>query len=499
MKSYKYKSIITASLVAGSVFAADKPNIIIYLADDLGLGCINAYGASEELISTPNLNRFAEEGIRFNNAHTTSAVSSPTRYSLLTGRYNWRSRQKKGVVNPGETAIIENSRPTIQKMLQEQGYATAIIGKWHLGFGTNQDPSPGFNGSLKPGPLETGFDYYFGLPHNHGDIAGVYVENYEIYGKRTNQLFDYGLNYYGKPYTGFDAPQRIDNEVLDVLTNKAINWLDENEKNEKPFFLYFAAQTPHEPITPSKRMSGKSKAGAYGDFVQDLDYSFGQILKWLDDNGKAENTIIIFTSDNGAIDGGNVKQMNDYKRKAADGKQLSSAVYAQIAIDAGLQLNGNVRGRKHRIFEGGTRVPYIVRWPGQVPAGVVTDEVVSLVDTYATLATALNMPMPSKELGAEDSQNIVALWKGATINRTQICPVITHSAGGIFAIRSGEWKLIEGKIFDYQDGQKDETAAQLYNLKNDPMEMVNVLEKHPEIAEQLKNELNRIRNTSYTR
>ena len=267
---------------------ASAPNIVVILADDLGWGSVTAYGADESLIRTPHIDRLAAEGTRFTNAYTTGSVCSPTRYALLTGRYSWRTAMKRGVINTNGSLLIDPRTPTVASWLQEQGYQTAQIGKWHLGYRAEQKKD--LRGALTPGPNNVGFDYHFAVPNNMDDLHKVYVENDHIYGLRSDRLSPYGKSFYGRPYIGYDAPQRITTQVTDTLTDRAIDWIDQRDP-AKPFFLYFAHVAVHHPITPSERMRGTSAAGAYGDFIHDVDYSVGQIHQALIDRGDRKSVV----------------------------------------------------------------------------------------------------------------------------------------------------------------------------------------------------------------
>ncbi len=443
----------------------DRPNIVIILADDLGYGSLNSYGADESHIRTPNIDRLAKQGRRFTDANTPSSVCSPTRYGLLTGRYDWRTNQKHGVVSTTDPLHIETSRPTIASLLQSTGYRTAAIGKWHLGYGTGKAD---FTRPLTPGPLDIGFDYHFAVPQNHGDAAGVYVRNRQVVGLRSDRNVSAGKSPYGRDYMGIDAPQRVDENVMDELTTDAIRWL-EQPKIDEPFFLYFAPVAIHFPYTPSEETNGTSGTGLYGDWIHELDKSVGRILETLDQMKVAENTIVIFTSDNGGV------LMSQGDRPEAE------------AYRAGLRCNGDWRGRKHSIYEGGFRVPFLVRWPGRVQSGTLCDDTISLVDLYATIAMLIDQPVSPNEDVAEDSFNVLPAILGMPHEQQLRPSMIVHSPNGNFAIRSGPWKYIEGKPSSTlkRPPQLDELHAQLYNLQDDPGEQFNVINEHPEIVKRL--------------
>lgn len=453
--------IIGTSMLA----AADRPNIVIILADDLGYGSLNSYGADESHIRTPNIDRLAQQGRRFTDANTPSSVCSPTRYGLLTGRYDWRTNQKHGVVNTTDPLHIDTSRSTIASLLKSAGYRTAAIGKWHLGYGTNRAD---FTKPLTPGPLDIGFDYHFAVPQNHGDASGVYVRNRRVVGLRSDRNVPAGKSPYGRDFMGIDAPQRVDENVMDELTTDALLWLDKQSANT-PFFLYFAPVAIHFPYTPSDRTKGNSGTGLYGDWIHELDLSVGRILDAIDRMKATEETLVIFTSDNGGV------LMTEGTRPEAK------------AYQAGLRPNGNLRGRKHSIYEGGFRVPFLVRWPGHVQPGTVTDETINLVDIYATLASVIDQPLRPDQDFAEDSFNVLPALLGTPHEEPLRSSMIVHSPNGNYAIRCGRWKYIEGKPSPTlkRVPRRDELHAQLYNLRDNPGEQNNVINEHPDVVKRL--------------
>ncbi|MCK4919829.1 MAG: arylsulfatase, partial [Bacteroidales bacterium] len=352
----------------------EKPNIVFILADDFGYGSLNSYGADKNLVRTPHIETLAEQGMQFTNASTPASISSPTRYGFLTGRYPWRSSLKFGVVNPSGPLLPNPDRVTIADLLKELDYNTATIGKWHLGYGEN--PPIDFTSKITPGPLDLGFDYHFGVPQNHGDMLGVYIEDDHIYGLRSKEVHPYSRTFYGTQYMGFDAPQRVNKDVMGELTDKAVEWIKQQSSDE-PFFLYFAPVAVHHPITPSDHMRGMSDCGPYGDFIQDLDHSVGQLMETLEYLNLMENTIIIFTSDNGGEIPGNRPESPE-----------------QQAIGYGFKINGDLHGDKHTIWEGGTRVPFIVSWPGKVEEGSVTHDMINLIDIFATISEITEGSLP---------------------------------------------------------------------------------------------------------
>ena len=465
--------------------AAEHPNIVVILSDDYGYGSATCYGADPSLISTPHIDRLAKEGRRFTDANTTSSVCSPTRYSVLTGRYCWRTSLKHEVLGTSSPLHIEPGRLNLASLLKKHGYSTAAVGKWHLGYGNAAKTD--FTKDLKPGPLEIGFDYHFGVPANHGDISGVYVENHRVVGLRSDKLRpgETGKNFKDSPYFGLDAPHRIDEDVMPHITTKAVEWL-EKQTTDKPFFLYFTPVAVHAPITPSNKTKGKSKAGPYGDWIHELDLSVGRVLDVLDEKGFAKNTLVLFTSDNGGV------FKPKHKGEATD------------AFNAGLKVSGPFRGGKHDVWNGGFRVPYLVRWPGYVPAKTVCSEPLSLVDTLATVAALVGEPLPSVTTAAEDSYNVLPAWMAKKYTKPIRPDMILHSADGNFAIRRNGWKWIEGDFHpDTKIGalrlRKDQMKSQLYNISKDIAETQDLLLNNPEKAGQLKELLNRYREGNYSR
>ncbi|WP_462317182.1 sulfatase family protein [Marinilabilia sp.] len=460
---------------------AKRPNIIFILADDFGYGSTNPYGADKELVRTPNVDRLAKQGMRFTHAHTPASICTPTRYGFITGRYPWRSELKFGVTDPLDELLPDPNRVTIADYLKEQGYNTAAVGKWHLGYGSKPLD---YTKSMSPGPNDLGFDYHFGVPQNHGDMLGVYIENDHIYGLRTNKVEAYSRTFYGSPYLGYDAPQRVNKDVMDDLTEKSIDWI-KRQSSDTPFFLYFGAVAVHHPITPSDYMRGLSNSGPYGDFIQDLDLSVGRILQTLEYMGLMENTVVIFTSDNGAEIPGN----------RPDAPEIN-------AKNMGLKANGDLRGDKHTIWEGGTNVPFIVKWPGTVEEGTVSDDLINLTDVFATVADMIGNGLPEDKNVAPDSYSFYPslVQKKNDHPRTSM---VTADAKGMHAVRIGAWKYIDntppaGFPANRMNQYKKE-VPQLYNLADDPAETVNLIDKYPKKVKELMAELKKIREASSTR
>lgn len=492
-----------------AVGKAASPNIIVILSDDYGYGSAGCYGASAALVKTPNIDRLAAEGRRFVDGSTTSSVCSPTRYSVLTGRYCWRTSLKHEVLGTFSPLHIEPGRLNLASLLKKHGYNTAAIGKWHLGYGTADD-SPrwrtDYAAELTPGPLDIGFDYHFGVPANHGDLTGVYVENRYVYGLRGGKIpafmkpltpvpdsDDFQKTYSGedmengkgKTPLDLDAPRRKNERVMKVLADKATDWITKQPK-DKPFFLYFTPVAVHNPVTPDKDIAGQSKAGLFGDWIHELDRSVGRILDALDKQGIAKDTLVLFTSDNGGV---RVLQREDMPQT--------------IAAKAGLAVNGIYRGGKHSVWEGGFRVPFIVRWPGKAAPGSVSREMVSVADILATTAAIVGEQLPPAAKAAEDSYNFLPAILGDPKKPIR-GDMITHSADGVFAIRQGPWKWVEGvPVDEIKPGARKARAAehkpQLYNVAEDPSETKEVSAEHPEVVQQLRALLNRYRDGGYSR
>ena len=460
---------------------ATKPNIVFILSDDFGWGSASCYGADPKLVRTPNIDRLAREGRRFTDACAPASVCSPTRYAVLTGRYCWRTPLKYEVLGVFDPLWIEPTRVTVAPLLKQHGYHTAAIGKWHLGYGSSKPVD--YTKLLRPGPLSVGFDFHLGIPSNHGDVTGIYVDCEHVQGLRSAKLTPVGACYYGgKPFLGLDAPQRKDEDVMEVLTNRAVDWIAEQTPSQ-PFFLYFTPVAVHEPVTPSDATKGSSQAGPYGDWIHELDRSVGKLLAALDQHQLAENTLVIFTSDNGGEN-----------KKTRSGEQIA-------AIAAGLKMNGDWREGKHSIYEGGFREPYLARWPGKIPAGTICDETISLVDTLATVAAIVGAPLPPPAHGAEDSYNILPALLGAKLDAPLRPALVEHSADGVFAVRAGPWKWIEGHCAKPKPpkARTNEFREQLYNLHDDPAEQHNVLVQHPDVAQRLAALLEKYRREGFSR
>jgi arylsulfatase A len=447
------------------------PNIVYILADDLGYGDVSAYNR-EAAWETVHIDALAGEGMVFMDAHSGSAVCSPTRYGILTGNYAWRTRLKNGVLWSYDEPLIGLHEMTVPKLLKNHGYSTACVGKWHLGLGW-QILQPGsdsvdFSKPVSNGPLQVGFDYFFGITASLDIPPYVYIENDRItampdrYTKSNSKM-----GWWRSGPTGSDFKHE---EVLGKLTEKAVGFIDEHaSKNpDKPFFLYFPLTAPHTPILPSGQFSGTSGTNPYGDFVLQVDWTVGEILRALDRNQLENRTIVIFTSDNGCS-------------PEADFEEL-----AQFGHDP----SGGFRGTKADIFEGGHRIPFIIRWPGKIEPGSAAEQTICLTDLLATVAALAGDTLP-REAGV-DSYNLlpIVLDQEETPLREA---TVHHSVNGSFAIRKGDWKLIlcpgSGGWSRPVPGSPEEADLppyQLYNLKDDPGETRNLYPEKPDVSEELR-------------
>ncbi len=405
-------ALLLSVIVALSAAAAPKPNILLILADDLGYGDLGCYGATK--IKTPNIDRLATEGVRFTDAHAPAAVCQPSRYAILSGTYFMRA-QRQGQ----QTLYFHEGQVTLPSLLKSVGYRTAAIGKWHLGFGRGTEPD--YNAELNPGPLEIGFDSFFGCPRTHNEPPFVFVENHRVVGLDPadplriiphDQVVKRGLKDWGWGASeGAQAAHaaRPQDRIDLILADKAVQFV--SEKSDQPFFLYIAFLAPHVPIAPAPEFQGTSQAGSYGDFLQQLDACVGKVLAALKAQGLADNTLVIFTSDNGAVVHGD-------------------------ALQAGHHANGVLLGQKTDAWEGGHRVPFIARWPGHIPAGTQCSRLLGLTDLMATIAAAANVPIPVG--AAPDSLNqLPALItpENAPAFRTEM---LAQGTGG-YALRQADW------------------------------------------------------------
>ncbi|MEN6309579.1 MAG: arylsulfatase [Anaerohalosphaeraceae bacterium] len=446
------------------------PNIVYILADDLGYGDVSCLN-KESKIHTQALDRLAGEGIIFTDAHSGSAVCTPTRYGILTGRYCWRSRLKSGVLNGYSPHLIEPERMTVASMLKLAGYHTSCIGKWHLGWDWSQKSDDSdtvdYTRPIQNGPTACGFDYSFCTPASLDMPPYVYVENDHVTAVPDRTIDKQtGKGFFREGPIGSDFKH---SEVLSKLTEKAVDYIDHQADARKstPFFLYFALPAPHTPILPTEAFRGKSKTNEYGDFVLQVDWTVALISEALKRNGIEKDTLVIFTSDNGCA-------------PAADFDELAQLQHDPSSI---------FRGQKADIFEGGHRIPYIVRWPDHIAAGRVCHETICLTDLMATAAEIVGVKLPDN--AGQDSVSCLPYLLG-TASEPLREATVHHSINGSFSIRQGKWKLILcSDSGGWSDPRPDSEAAkhlpraQLYDLSTDSAETINVQDKHPEIVQQL--------------
>ena len=470
--------------------AQQKPNIIYILADDLGYGDIS-YLNEHSKIATPNINKLANEGMSFTDAHASSSVCSPSRYSILTGRYAWRSQLKSGVLGLYDAPLIEKNRLTVGMLLQQNGYTTAAIGKWHLGWDwplTNGslfkdslfkgndsekdrfriEKNINFSARLQNGPITKGFDYYFG-----DDVPNYppycYIENDQTVGVPNLLKPKYMYGHDGLMLQGW----KLENVMLDI-TKKAVQFVDEKKTSSKPFFLYLALTAPHTPIAPADAFKGKSKAGFYGDYVQEIDWTVGEVMNAVKKAGLENNTIIIFTSDNGSP--GN------------DGTDMDGGLNTVNRFDHFPSYT--FRGIKADIWEGGHHVPFIVKWPGKIKNNSSESSTVCHADLMATCADLVHVKLPDN--AGEDSYSLMPLLINEKQKKYQREFTIHHSHAGYFAIRKGDWKLImcagSGGWTSPKPGKEEDglPVVQLYNMKNDLSEKENLQSMYPEKVIELK-------------
>ncbi len=474
--------------LAAEPASAARPNIVIILADDLGYGDVRSYNPKSR-IPTPNLDRLATEGIRFTDAHAPDAVCSPTRYGVMTGRYCFRSRLKAGVLAPWDAPLIEKDRLTLPALLRQHGYATACIGKWHLGWtwptkdgqrpsSTNGLGNVDFSRPISDGPTSRGFDYYFGT-----DVPNYppycFIENDHTVGVPSlpAPLQKGAVNRPGPMVAGWNLTN-----IMPELTSHAIRYIEDSARTTKPFFLYFPLTAPHYPIVPSPNFKGRSQAGDYGDFVAQVDGTVGEVASTLARTGLATNTLLIFTSDNGPevveIDPGAYERVRRYGHWGMDG----------------------LRGVKRDIWEGGHRVPFLARWPGHIPAGATSPETICHVDLLATCAAIIGAKPPAN--AGEDSYNILPALLGHKIEQPLREATVLHSGNGKFAIRQADWVLIDAPSGDCNGGRNrpgepawfkqergytnNELPGELYNLQDDLAQRQNLYGENPKVVRRLK-------------
>lgn len=495
MKSLTILLLLFPALVATYLSAQPKyPNIVLLYADDMGMGDL-AIQNPDSKIPTPHLDQLAREGMLFSDAHSSASTCTPSRYSILSGNYHWRSFE--GIANSFEESVFDEAELTLPEMLREIGYTTGCIGKWHLGFDWYEILNPGFeiprgkeavspqafdwDRKVPGGPTSHGFDNYFGDGTPNFPPYG-WIENDKLVVAPTvihepSPIPEEG-NHECRPGPGVEG-WRLD-AVLPRITKRAVEWIGERKDSKEPFFLYYAFTSPHTPIVPAREFVGSSEAGPYGDYMVQTDWSAGQILQALKDNGFADNTIVIFSSDNG-----------------------SPGRLAVRYLDFGHNSSGSYRGFKTELYEGGHRVPFIVKWPGLVEPGSKSDALTSQIDIMATLAEFLGYTIPEGQ--AVDSVSMLPVLK-QKLEKTRES-LVQHTRNEQFGIRHDEWLLLRelnsrgennwGKrhleFFQRNNFPESSANIELYNLKDDPGQRTNLIDRYPEKVEALKVLLESIR------
>ncbi|MEZ6129094.1 MAG: arylsulfatase [Planctomycetaceae bacterium] len=495
------------TLSDAAVVAGQKPNIVLIYCDDVGYGDVGCYGATA--ISTPNIDRIATGGLRFTDGHCASATCTPSRYAMLTGEYAWR-RPGTGIAKGDANAIIKPGTPTIASMLQQAGYHTGVVGKWHLGLGEGK---VNWNQAIQPGPLEIGFDYSFLIPATGDRVPCVYVENHHVVGLDPADPMEVSFaGKVGDEPTGLDHPEMlkmkwhhghnatiingisrigfmsgghkarwVDEDMADVITDKAVAFVDHHVAAEKddPFFLFFSYHDIHVPRVPHERFVGKTELGPRGDAMVQLDWCTGRILDTLQRHGLADDTLVIFSSDNGPV--------------------LNDGYYDDAAEKNGTHKPaGPFRGGKYSNFEGGTRVPFIVRWPGHIDAGKVSDALMCQIDLMASLANLTGQPL-TDNAGPDSLDTLDALLGRTTTGRDHL---VEHARA--LALREGAWKLIETSKGPPKNASTNTelgnaAEAQLYDLSTDIGEQNNVARQYPERVKTMLARLQQLRDAGRSR
>ncbi len=479
-----------------------RPNVIVIMADDLGYGDVSCYGATA--LKTPNIDRLSKEGLRFTNGYCSASTCTPTRFSFLTGKYAFRQKGT-GIAPPNATALVQPGTVTIASILDDAGYETAVVGKWHLGLGTK--PQPDWNGELKPGPLEIGFDYCFLLPTTNDRVPSVYVENHRVRnldpadplwvgrtnpdGQPTgvthrgslkmdwshghNHTIHNGIGRIGY-FTGGHKARWRDEDLADQWVKQSVKWMEANKDN--PFFLFFSSHDIHVPRMPHERFQGKTKLGFRGDAIVQLEWCVGQLLETLDRLKLTDNTLIVFCSDNGPVldDGyqdGAVTQLGDHKPA------------------------GPYRGGKYTIYEGGTRTPFITRWPGRIKPGV-SDKIVSTIDLAACMAALTDRPLDSN--ACPDSFNVLPALLGDA-KATGRNHVVEGGRG--LALRVGDWKLLQHPSKKANrnrvNAENRDGDIELFNVADDPGEKTNLASEQPQRAQAMQARMKAIREAGRSR
>ncbi|CAH8281499.1 arylsulfatase A-like enzyme [Mariniflexile fucanivorans] len=484
----------------------ELPNIVLINADDLGYGDLGCYGATK--LATPNIDKLAKEGRMFTDAHSASSVCTPSRYALLTGEYPIRKGGLDSPIFLKDKLVIDTKKETMASLLKKAGYSTACIGKWHLGFGTTKPVD--WNKPLAPGPNELGFDYYYGVPVVNSHPPFVYVENHNVVGLTEDDPFVYGKKAKTKEIFekmnlddigGADKAHAlyVDEQVGTHLKEKALGWM--KEQKDKPFFLYFATTNIHHPFTPAPQFIGTSQSGLYGDFVHELDWIVGEVMNTLKEMGVAENTLVIFTSDNGGM----------------------FNATGQKAWKQGHKMNGELLGFKFDAWEGGNRIPFITHWPNKIKAGEVSNQLICNVDMLATIAELTGQELEKGQ--GQDSKNMLAAITGQTNKQIRNEVLLAPKNSSHLAIRKGNWLYIGAKggggfnsakegshgfggpaaisfageiNSDIENGKmkKDAPPAQLYNLEEDISQTTNLYLQYPDVVKDMQISLDKYKEGS---
>jgi arylsulfatase A len=519
-QNYNYRIMRHLSLfllqfaICQYTIAQEHPNIILILVDDLGYGDVSCYNPDGK-ISTPNIDKLAKEGMLFTDAHTSAAQCSPTRYGLLTGRYSWRTRLKAAVLPHFDRPLIEKDRMTIASFLKTKGYATACIGKWHLGMGwqakdgltfdpTSWDPAQNllidYSKPLTSSPNDNGFDYYFGINGSNNMLPYCLIENNRVVtvpDQPKYPIFDTEIE------EGLLAYDYDSQNLEQIMFGKAMAWLNRHleEQPDKPFFLYYPMTAIHRPCLPDDSFIGVSEAGLKGGKVEEVDYLVGKLVQWIRDQGIEKNTMLIFTSDNGGNPGDPIYALNELATHDYGQKYMPNYwIEKDSLIDINTPYNkpvgsdkyhiynhfssGSFKGYKASIYEGGHRVPFIVKWPAKVMPGEVRNELVSTLDFLPTFAELFETKLP--ENAGEDSYSFLPLLLGKDEFTARSILVNNAWNKNTLAIRVGDWKLIPFKGSGNNENYPEvEEVGQLYNLADDPSESVNLYDKYPEIVKKL--------------
>lgn len=496
------KNLTIALLLIGNIALASEPklpNVVLIYADDLGYGDLGCYGATK--IQTPHIDKLASEGRRFTDAHSASAVCTASRYGLLTGEYPFR-KAIWGPCGHEQSLLIDTDKLTLSQLFKNKGYATAVIGKWHLGFGVGKTD---WNKPLRPGPLELGFDYYFGVPKVNSGFPYVYVENDRIVGWDPYDPLVIDENIEATPtplfppeaghksenkFSGAKKAHEIyhDERTATLLAEKSVKFITENK--DKPFFVYIPTTNIHHPFTPAPRFKGTSQCGLYGDFVHELDWMVGEVTDCLEKNGLADNTLVIFTSDNGGM----------FNRGGQD------------AFKAGHRINGEMLGFKFGAWEGGHRVPFIAKWPGKIKPATISKQLINGVDMLATFAALTGQGIDKKQQA--DSVNMLPALVSDPTEPLRETMVISPRTSSHLSVRKGKWMYIpqrgsggfKGAVGTHSAGgakaishvgsinsditkgryNKDAAPAQLYDLEADLKQTKNLYHERPEVVETMK-------------